>query len=485
MNIPFDLDEEIDDEKFYTYVKECIKNIKSEWRIYGKLYLKKLITSFKKTENIFTFRRYLKEPFKNILTDFILYILTKETKPNKQKSETSLNKNIDDNDKLFLGKKTYREDKKENNNIENKKEDENKNIMNLDEEKIETIKVNDKNKANKNSKNKVGKKNEVSNENKNKVDEKEILMEYSEDIILEQEHKSILDLFNYSAQRKCVELKDNSPITKKLLYEYLPKKTIISCLTSLLFSLSGNSIKESFVSEELSSFCKNSKKKIYFLDMDKSFYSYTLYNGNIIINKQFFDLMNAQKEKIQIGSCNFLLSIFHEMAFLLAIKLINNLNIFNYYKYRKDIIEQTGEKLEELLLGRKRKIVNIKGKEIIYTNFSQLPMKNVRYINNFKVYNNDYNLYRKNFELMYNDFHMNSGDKPDNYYFKYKKNDLNYERIDLKNSILKNIKNFDLYGKINKIILFIFLSYIINQFILILFFLRIFLNENLFFHLKI
>ena len=389
--------------------------------------MKKIITSFKKTENIFTFRRYLKEPFKNILNDFILYILTKESKPNKQKNETSINKDNKNNDKLFLGKKTYREDKKENNNIENKKEEGNK-------------------------------KNEESNISKNKFDEKKIIIDYSEDIVIEQEHKSIIDLFNYSAQRKCVELKDNSPITKKLLYEYLPKKTIISCLTSLLFSLSGNSIKESFVSNELSSFCKNSKKKIYFLDMDNSFYSYTLYNGNIIINKQFFDLMNSQKEKIQIGSCNFLLSIFHEMAFLLTIKLINNLNIFNYYKYRKDIIEQTGEKLEELLLGRKRKSVNIKGKEIVYTNYTQLPMKNVRYINNFKVYNNDYNRYRKNFELMYNDFHMNSGDKPDNYYFKYKKNDLNYERIDLKNGILKNIKNFDLYDKINKIILIIFLE---------------------------
>ena len=409
--------------------------------------MKKIITSFKKTENIFTFRRYLKEPFKNILNDFILYILTKESKPNKQKNETSINKDNKNNDKLFLGKKTYREDKKENNNIENKKEEGNK-------------------------------KNEESNISKNKFDEKKIIIDYSEDIVIEQEHKSIIDLFNYSAQRKCVELKDNSPITKKLLYEYLPKKTIISCLTSLLFSLSGNSIKESFVSNELSSFCKNSKKKIYFLDMDNSFYSYTLYNGNIIINKQFFDLMNSQKEKIQIGSCNFLLSIFHEMAFLLTIKLINNLNIFNYYKYRKDIIEQTGEKLEELLLGRKRKSVNIKGKEIVYTNYTQLPMKNVRYINNFKVYNNDYNRYRKNFELMYNDFHMNSGDKPDNYYFKYKKNDLNYERIDLKNGILKNIKNFDLYDKINKIILIIFLYYVTNIFILIFYFLQILSKEN-------
>ena len=49
VNIPFQLGDEIDDEKFYLYVKECIKNIKSEWSLYFKLYLKKIIKSFIKT----------------------------------------------------------------------------------------------------------------------------------------------------------------------------------------------------------------------------------------------------------------------------------------------------------------------------------------------------------------------------------------------------------------------------------------------------
>ena len=458
LNIPFDLDEEIDDEKFYIYIKECIKCIKSEWNIYGKLYLKKVITSFKKTENIFTFRRYLKEPFKNILTDFILYILTKENRKNSFSNSSLINKDLknkEDKDKTFIGNKTKRNEEikeaKENmiqNNTNTKKIEDKNNTMDLDEEKSEN---NEKENINNNScKNNELKVNSEIKEKINNNEKNEVLIDFSQEINLEQEHKSIIDLFNFSAQRKCVELKDNSAITKKLLYEYLPKKTMISCLTSLLFILSGNSIKESFVSNELSSFCKNSKKKIFFIDMDKSFYSYTLYNGYIIINKEFFDLMNSQKEKIQIGSCNFLLSIFHEMAFLLSIKLINNLNLYSYYKYRKDIIEQTGEKLEEILLGRKRKMATIKGKKMFYTNFAQLPMKNVRYINNFKYYNNDYNRFRKNFELMYNDFHMNSGDKPDKNYFKYTKNDLSYERIDLKKGIFRNVKNFDSFNDMNK-----------------------------------
>ena len=88
-------------------------------------------------------------------------------------------------------------------------------------------------------------------------------------------------------------------------------------------------------------------------------------------------------------------------------------------------------------------MTGIKGKKRFHTTFSQLPMKNVRYINNFKYYNDDYNRFRKNFELMYNDFHMNSGDKPNNYFFKYEKNDLGYEKIDLKKGILSSIKKFD------------------------------------------
>ena len=77
-NVPFQLGDEVDDEKFFRYVKECIKNIKAEWNEYSKLYLKTIINKFRKTTNIFTYRRYLKEPFKSILTDFIFYILTKK-----------------------------------------------------------------------------------------------------------------------------------------------------------------------------------------------------------------------------------------------------------------------------------------------------------------------------------------------------------------------------------------------------------------------
>jgi hypothetical protein len=76
--IPFQIGDEINDEKFYTYVKECIKKIKTNWNEYSKQYLKNIIAKFRKTQNIFTYRRYLKEPFKTILTDFLLYIMSKD-----------------------------------------------------------------------------------------------------------------------------------------------------------------------------------------------------------------------------------------------------------------------------------------------------------------------------------------------------------------------------------------------------------------------
>jgi len=339
VNIPFQLGDEIDDEKFYLYVKECIKNIKSEWSLYSKLYLKKIIKSFRKTENIFTFRRYLKEPFKEILTDFILYILTKDNKKPEDEGEITLNNNIELPKKettTLLGKKTERQNFEKNEN-ENSKENKNKdkgNNENINKENKENMNENnDKNNIKENSDksekdtNKIA---EEENKDKDKEENKDKSNDIEDEIILNREYTSIIDLFNYSAQRKCVELKDNAPITKRILYEYIPKKTMISCLSAVLFDLGGKSLAETSVSSELSLFCKDSKKKIFFIDMDESFYSYTLYNGCLIINKKFFDLMNSHREKVQFGMCLSLLSIFHEMAFLLSIKMINNLNLYTY-----------------------------------------------------------------------------------------------------------------------------------------------------------
>jgi len=539
VNVPFQLGDEVDDEKFYVYVKECIRIIKSDWNEYSKLYLKKIINSFRKTKNIFTYRRYLKEPFKTILTDFILYILTKK---NKKPDEELLkigeaivdkswpvslivkDKNVIEEEQpkpvVMLGKKVRRKGTYEeysssqnesqensqniNNNNENKKGN-NENIQNnqlsLEEDnncnngefeintngiKDNTDEDNDenygigkkygieeiKNKIEQKDKEKE-KNNEIKNDNKEKeeqTNEKDKNNEEEEEeegedgenkenkeenkndeintnaneeeIKLDKGYTAIIDIFNYSAQRQCVELKENAPITKRSLLEYLPKKTIVSCFSTLLLDITGKSLEFHSISTEMSSFCKNIKRKIYFIDMDEYYYSFTLYNGSLIINKKFFDLMNDKKDKIQFGMCFFLLSVFHEMAFLLAVKLIKNLNFSIYYKNRKDIIETLGEHFEEILLGRKKRQREIKGKKIFYTTFGLLPLKNVKYITNYKNYIVEYNRFRRSFVKLHNDTPITTGDKIDINFIKYEKNDLNYTKINLKEGVYNNTKKF-------------------------------------------
>jgi len=257
VNIPFQLGDEIDDEKFYLYVKECIKNIKSEWSLYSKLYLKKIIKSFRKTENIFTFRRYLKEPFKEILTDFILYILTKDNKKPEDEGDITLNNNIEIPKKettTLLGKKTERQNFDEKENENSKEKNEQGNNENINKENKENMNENsDKNNIKENS-DKLEKETNKIAEEENKDKDKDKSNDIEDEIILNREYTSIIDLFNYSAQRKCVELKDNAPITKRILYEYIPKKTMISCLSAVLFDLGGKSLAEASVSAELSLF---------------------------------------------------------------------------------------------------------------------------------------------------------------------------------------------------------------------------------------
>ena len=217
---------------------------------------------------------------------------------------------------------------------------------------------------------------------------------------------------------------------------------MVSCYTTLIEDITGKKVDSHQIKEELSSFCKNSKRKIYFLDMDENIYSFTLYNGSLIINKKFLDLMKSKKDKIRFGMCYFLLSIFHEIGFLLAVKLINKLNIRKYYKNRKDIIETVGINLEENLLGRKKRVREIGGRKIYYTTFGLLPLKNVKYIANYKNYIIEYNRFRRQFVKMHNENPITIKHKMYVDYIKYEKNDLNYNKINLKDTLYNNTKKF-------------------------------------------
>ena len=491
--IPFQIGDEINDEKFYTYVKECIKKIKTNWNEYSKQYLKNIIAKFRKTQNIFTYRRYLKEPFKTILTDFLLYIMSKDNlkdedilklaepiidkswsvsvivKDNNTKEEKKENndENSNENNEQLIGKKkkrkgTYQDysssssdsddEKEENDDKKNNKEkNDDKDINNnnlgpnkkyeINEDKKEVKE--DKEDKEEKEESKESEKMEEEEENEHGVKHVCIEQNLKEgEIKLDKEYTSIIDIFNYSAQRQCIELGSEAPITKYNLIDFLPQKTMVSCYETLIEDITGKKVDSRQIKEELSFFCKNSKRKIYFLDMDENIYSFTLYNGSLIINKKFLDLMKSKKDKIQFGMCYFLLSVFHEMAFLLVVKLINKLNIRKYYTNRKDIIETVGINLEENLLGRKKRMREIGGRKIYYTTFGLLPLKNVKYIANYKNYIIEFNRFRRQFVKMHNENPITMQHKMYVDYIKYEKNDLNYNKINLKDTLYNNTKKF-------------------------------------------
>ena len=112
---PYQPGEELNDEKFYSSIKDCIENIKKNWNNESKKNLKNIIAKFQKTENVFTYRRYLKEPFKSILTNFLLYIMNKKNlkeedilKLAEPIIDKSWNMDMVKDDKKLLGKKTER-----------------------------------------------------------------------------------------------------------------------------------------------------------------------------------------------------------------------------------------------------------------------------------------------------------------------------------------------------------------------------------------
>ena len=190
--IPFQIGDEINDEKFYTYVKECIKKIKTNWNEYSKQYLKNIIAKFRKTQNIFTYRRYLKEPFKTILTDFLLYIMTKDNlkdedilklaepiidkswpvsvivKDNNVKEEKKENNDENSNEQLIGKKKkrkgTYEDYSSSSSESDDEKEKEKEDKDNKNENKEEKKEEKDNNNLG------VDKKYEI---NENKKEEKE------------------------------------------------------------------------------------------------------------------------------------------------------------------------------------------------------------------------------------------------------------------------------------------------------------------------
>jgi len=164
---PYPSGEDMDDAKFYTSVKECITNIKNNWNNESKQCLKNIIAKFQKTENIFTYRRYLKEPFKSMLTNFLLYIMTRKNLKDEdilKLAEPIIDKSWKVNvvmkdkkgDDKLLGKKTERSGDSSSSSSSESDEDNSKNkkAKNGNENK-ESDKTGEEEEENENKKNKT------------------------------------------------------------------------------------------------------------------------------------------------------------------------------------------------------------------------------------------------------------------------------------------------------------------------------------------
>ena len=398
----------IPEEKFIIYCKECIKDIKN-WSNYGKIYLKKIFSKIN-TQNIFYYRTKLKEPFKSIFTDFILTVLSKENKLKDDKEdEIPCNLNLCPEDQFkkttiteieFLNKK--------------KKRDE----IDYDKEEKENKKMKDK------DKNKFDKDNK---ENKNRIS---IFENNKDEIELDRDDILYIELINLIIEGKgsieLIELTIKSPITKREIIEYANKKSFLSCLSKLFLDVTSKNFEEKSLASEITSFLSNPKNKIYFIDMNLDFYSYTLYNGTILLNKNIYILLTSKKKEKNIcGKGLLLLSMFHEITYMLSCRVIGRINYSSFFKCRRDSNEEVGEYFEELFLGRKKRHRYSKGNKIAYTTINLIPIKNVRYLINIKNYGLNYIRFKNAFIKLYKSNLVGGKEKENIEYIKFYKNNIN------------------------------------------------------------
>ena len=195
-------------------------------------------------------------------------------------------------------------------------------------------------------------------------------------------------------------------------------------MSKLFLDVTSKNFAEKSIASEITSFLSNPRNKIYFIDMNQEFYSYTLYNGTILLNKNIYALLKSEKrEKNICGKGLLLLSMFHEISYMISCRVIGRINYSSFFKCRRDSNEEVGEYFEELLFGRKKRHRYSKGNKIAFTTINLIPIKNVRYIINLKNYELNYIRFKNAFFKLYK---LNSAEGKENIdYIKFNKNNIN------------------------------------------------------------
>ena len=139
----------------------------------------------------------------------------------------------------------------------------------------------------------------------------------------------------------------------------------------------------------------------------------------------YISLKSEKKEKNLCGKSLILLSMFHEMTYMLSCRVMGRIKYSSFFKYRRDCNEEVGEYFEELLLGRKKRYRYSKGNKIAFTTINLIPLKNVRYINNIKNYELNYNRFRNAFVKLHKSNPVGGKEKENVEYIKFYKNNIN------------------------------------------------------------
>ena len=178
---------------------------------------------------------------------------------------------------------------------------------------------------------------------------------------------------------------------KTILKQFLKSEAIMSALEETLKHFEDNKISNpgrNILKNKCDEFIKNTK--FYSIDLNNNIYAFTIYNGNVFINKKYIDIANDNNDKKQLSALAIILySIIHEYIHYLVRTLSDDETSRNYFlktknrikKSEKVEINESGNFLERLLIGN-------------YCGFFSIDAEFLLNINNYNV---PFNIFCNNF----------------------------------------------------------------------------------------
>ena len=202
-----------------------------------------------------------------------------------------------------------------------------------------------------------------------------------------------LSIRNIDLEFKEIILKNNHKfkLDKTSLKQFLKSEAIMSAIEETLKRFEDDKLSNAgrnILKNKCEIFIENTK--FYSIDLNNNIYAFTIYNGNIFINKKYIDIAYDNNNKKQLSALDIILfSIIHEFIHYLVRTLSDNEISRNYFlktknrikKSEKIEINESGNFLEKLLIGN-------------YAGFFSIDAEYLLDINNYNVI---YNIFCINF----------------------------------------------------------------------------------------